>query len=100
MFMFKFIYFKKIKQLSGFKIKLRCKNRRWNFGTQNNTASLKKTRADMNIFKLGQIRWDFQVSIFLFILAPEVGLEPTTFWLTAKRSTIELLRNVTFKKIL
>ena len=26
-------------------------------------------------------------------MAPEVGLEPTTYWLTANRSTIELLRN-------
>ena len=26
-------------------------------------------------------------------MAPEQGLEPRTYWLTANRSTIELLRN-------
>ena len=26
-------------------------------------------------------------------MAPELGLEPRTYWLTANRSTIELLRN-------
>ena len=32
----------------------------------------------------GEVIWE---------VAPEVGLEPTTYWLTANRSTIELLRN-------
>ena len=31
-------------------------------------------------------------------MAPEVGLEPTTYWLTANRSTIELLRNTEGRK--
>ena len=31
-------------------------------------------------------------------VAPEVGLEPTTYWLTANRSTIELLRNTEGRK--
>ena len=30
------------------------------------------------------------------LLAPQVGLEPTTFRLTAERSAIELLRNIGF----
>ena len=30
------------------------------------------------------------------ILAPREGLEPPTYWLTARRSTIELPRNLIF----
>ena len=31
-------------------------------------------------------------------VAPEEGLEPSTYWLTANRSTIELLRNTEGRK--
>ena len=39
-----------------------------------------------------------EISIALNEVAPEVGLEPTTYWLTANRSTIELLRNTKGRK--
>ncbi len=39
-----------------------------------------------------------RIAILNFEVAPEVGLEPTTYWLTANRSTIELLRNTEGRK--
>ena len=48
----------------------------------------------LNRLTMGPGTGRFEIARFQFILAPQVGLEPTTSRLTAVRSTIELLRNV------
>ena len=55
---------------------------------------MKSTQISFCFFEEIWICWDATETIEILILAPQVGLEPTTLRLTAECSAIELLRSV------